>query len=209
MNTTAISTDTGRLPGAAPTDKDVASAILGSAIEQFRLYGFHGASMRRLAERAGVNVSNVYNYFPAKSDILLGILRRAVTEQIIATETAIAGAGKAVVDRYVAAVEAFVLFDIEYLDVSFIANSELRYLDASQREEIVAVRDRLQDIFVNLLREGVEEGVFRTPYPNEATTAMLTMCGGVTVWYRPNGRLSPTEVAKRYARYALAMVEGI
>lgn len=210
MSTTTPPPSTGRLPGAETSSgKDVASAILSSAIEQFRSFGFHGASMRRLAERAGVNVSNVYNYFPAKSDILLGILRRAVSEQTTATTAAIAAAGPSLVDRYVAAVEAFVRFDIEYLDVSFIANSELRYLDASQREEIVAVRDTLQDLFENLVREGVESGVFRTPYPREVTRAMLTMCGGVTVWYRPDGRLSAADVAQRYARYALAIVEAV
>lgn len=210
MSTTSPSFSTSRLPGATGSPRnDVANSILSSAIAQFRTFGFHGASMRRLAEGAGVNVSNVYNYFPAKSDILLGILRKAVSEQIVATTAAIARGGPSVTDRYVAAVEAFVRFDIEYLDVSFIANSELRYLDAAQHEEIVALRDMLQDIFEDLVREGVASGAFRTPHPGEATTAVLTMCAGVTVWYRPDGRLSITDVAKRYSRYALALVEGV
>jgi TetR/AcrR family transcriptional regulator, cholesterol catabolism regulator len=184
-------------------------AILDSAITQFSRRGFHGASMRQLAAEAGITLSNVYNYFPTKSDILLGILRQAVTEQIEITGAAIeAAAGGSVVDRFLAGVEAFVRYDVEHLDVCFVANSELRYLDKQQREEIVVLRDRQQGLYEDLVKEGVASGDFRTPYPTEVTTAMLTMFAGVTVWYRPDGPLTPDEVAERYSRYALAMVEA-
>jgi AcrR family transcriptional regulator len=195
--------------GSAQRARDVAGAILQSATEHFHRRGFHGASMRGVADGAGVTLSNVYNYFPAKSDILLAILRRAVTEQIEITTSAVAGAGSSAVDRYCAGVESFVLFDLEHLDVAFVANSELRYLEAPQREEIVALRDVQQALFEELIREGVALGGFRTPHPHEAATATLTMCAGVTVWYRPGGPLSARELARRYARYALAIVEGI
>ncbi len=194
--------------GSVQRGRDVAAAILESATEKFHRRGFHGASMRAVADGAGVTLSNVYNYFPAKSDILLAILRTAVTEQIKITTSAVAGAGSSVVDRYSAGVESFVLFDLEHLDVAFVANSELRYLDAPQREEIVALRDVQQALFEELIREGVALGGFRTPHPREAATATLTMCAGVTVWYRPSGPLSARALARRYARYALAIVEG-
>jgi AcrR family transcriptional regulator len=183
-------------------------AILDSAISQFSRRGFHGASMRQLAAEAGTTQSNVYNYFPTKADILLGILRQAVTEQIEITTAAIDAAPAPVTDRFVAGVEAFVLYDVEHLDVCFVANSELRYLDPKQRGEIVALRDRQQSIYTDLVDEGVAEGVFHTPFPAEVTTAMLTMFAGVTVWYRPDGPLSPEDVSRRYARYALGIVEA-
>jgi AcrR family transcriptional regulator len=187
---------------------ETSRAILDSAIVQFSRRGFHGASMRRLAAEAGITLSNVYNYFPTKSDILLGILRQAVTEQIEITSAAIAKSGGSVVDRFVAGVEAFVRYDVEHLDVCFVANSELRYLDQQQRQEIVTLRDRQQGLYEDLVKEGIASGDFRTPFPTEVTTAMLTMFAGVTVWYRPDGPLTPEDVAQRYARYALGMVEA-
>jgi AcrR family transcriptional regulator len=210
MTTTAVSTESTATGHAAPEARarDVAAAILESGTEQFSRCGFHGASMRQLAEGAGVTLSNVYNYFPAKSDILLAILRRAVIEQIETTTSAIESAGPSVVERYLAGVESFVLFDLEHLDVCFVANSELRYLQSAQRAEIVELRDRQQALYEELIEQGVALGTFRTPHPGEAATAMLMMCVGVTVWYRPEGPLSAAELARRYARYALAMVEG-
>ena len=49
-------------------------------------------------------------------------------------------------------------------------------------------------------------GVFRTPFPRQAA---LTMCAGVTLWYRANGPLAPAEIAEHYSRYALALVEAV
>ena len=54
--------------------------------------------------------------------------------------------------------------------------------------------------------DGVERGVFTTPYPKEATMALVTMCTAVAQWYRPDGPLRPDEIADRYADLGLAML---
>jgi hypothetical protein len=126
-----------------------------------------------------------------------------------ATRAAIADAGRDVRERFAAAVKAFVNFDIAEQEACFIANSELHYLDAEERQQIVAERDRHQKIFEDLIREGLENGAFATPFPDQAALAILTMCSGVTLWYRPEGRLDADAIAERYSRYALAMVEGL
>jgi AcrR family transcriptional regulator len=188
---------------------DTAGLILDSAIGAFSRMGFHGASMREVASEAGVSLGNIYNYFPAKSDILLEILQRASATQMAAMLEAIEGAGEDVLDRFSAGIAAFVRFDLENPEVCFVANSELRYLDGDQRRQIVAQRDRQEEVFEQLIDEGVAAGVFRTPHPGEAARAILTMCAGVTVWYRPDGPLSAEEIARRYTRFALALVEGV
>jgi AcrR family transcriptional regulator len=195
-------------PTAAPVP-DTRDAILASAVRVFSRLGFHGASMRQLAEGAGVSLGNIYNYFPGKSDILLGILRQASETQMAATEEAISAAGDDIRERFRAAVGAFVRYYVDHLEVGFIANSELRYLEGQRRREIVAQRDRQQDVFERLIADGVNEGVFMTPHPIEAALAILTMCGGVSVWYDPDGPLDADAVAERYSRYALALLEGI
>jgi AcrR family transcriptional regulator len=175
-------------------------------VRNFSELGFHGTSMRKLAGDAGLTLSNVYNYFPSKTGILLEVLRRSVTDQIAITTAAVERAGDSLTDRLLAGFEAFVKYDIENIEVCFVANSELRYLDEQRREQIVAVRDEQQKLFENLIAEGVESGDFRTAYPDTATIAILTMFAGVTVWYRPDGPLGPDAVAKRYGRYAMTIL---
>lgn len=182
--------------------------MLTSAVRLFAQHGFHGASMRQLAAEAGVTQSNFYNYFPGKADILLAILREASATQMASTQAAIDAAGPEIVDRFRAGIVAFVRYYVDHPDVSLVATSELRYLQNEQRLEIVAERDRQQEVFAALIREGVEQGVFKTPFPRQATLAVLTMCSGITVWYRAGGPVGPQEVAEQYARFALALVEA-
>lgn len=186
----------------------VDQAILAAAVERFSTLGFHGTSMRQIATAAGTGLGNIYNYFGSKSEILLELLRRASAEQRDLTERAIAAAGDDVRDRFAAAVAAFVRFDVEHQAACFVANSELRYLDDEQRQQIVGERDLQQRVFQELIEEGVAAGAFRTPYAHDACVAILTMCAGVTIWYRPDGRLTARDVAERYSRFALAMVEA-
>ena len=182
-------------------------AMLASAVKVFAERGFHGASMRQLAAEAGVTQSNFYNYFPGKADILLAILREAISAQMALTQKAIDEAGDDVVDRFRAGITAFVRYYVDNPDVSLVATSELRYLEGDQRRDVVAERDREQQIFASLITEGAASGAFATPYPHEATLAVLTLCSGVTVWFREGGGLGPQEVAEQYARFALSLIE--
>jgi AcrR family transcriptional regulator len=183
-------------------------AIMTAALELFWRRGFHGTSMREIATGADVSLGNIYNYFPSKGAILLEILREANAAQMAATEAAIAAAGDDVRDRLSAAVAAFVSYEIAEQAACFVANSELHYLDDDERERLVRERDRHQAIFESLIDEGVRAGAFRTPFPRQAALALLTMCAGVTLWYRPSGPLTPDEIAEHYSRYALALVEA-
>jgi AcrR family transcriptional regulator len=48
--------------------------ILGAARSAFGELGFEAASMAAIAERADLGVGTLYNYFPSKGDLLLGLI---------------------------------------------------------------------------------------------------------------------------------------
>ncbi len=50
--------------------------ILAGATEVFEADGYEGASMSRIAARAGVSKGTLYNYFPGKSDLFVAFVRR-------------------------------------------------------------------------------------------------------------------------------------
>ena len=169
--------------------------------------GFYGASMRQLASRTGLSLSNIYNYYPSKSAVLLEILREASSAQLAQVQGAIERAGPGVVERFSAAVEAFLGYYIDNPEIGTVATSEFRYLEGEFRSEVVAARDETQSVLTRLIAEGVESGHFGTPYPHEAALAILTMCSAVTVWYRKDGGLGKEEICQRYSRFALSLLE--
>jgi AcrR family transcriptional regulator len=183
--------------------------ILASALAAFSERGYHGSSIRQIAKGAGVSTANVYNYVQSKPELLVRVLKRASDDQLKATEGAVADAEPDVRARLAAAVGAYVKFDVERRVECAVANSELRYLPKGDRKRIVRSRDQHDELFRKLVHEGVASGVFGTPYPDLAVLAILTMCAGVTIWYSSDGPLNADDIAERYARFALALVEAL
>lgn len=64
-----------REPFAELGKKDRRAALLAAATEVFAEVGFAGATVRRIADEAGVATGTLYNYFPNKEALLLGIAK--------------------------------------------------------------------------------------------------------------------------------------
>jgi len=58
--------------------KATVEAILVAAAQVFRRQGYAGATTDRIAERAGVSVGSLYQYFPNKDAILVALTERHV-----------------------------------------------------------------------------------------------------------------------------------
>lgn len=65
---------------ATPRGRRTASRILDATIELLEEKRPGGASMRAIAERAGVSVGNAYHYFPSKAHLVGAIYERALDE---------------------------------------------------------------------------------------------------------------------------------
>ena len=60
--------------------KATVEAILVAAAQVFRRQGYAGATTDRIAERAGVSVGSLYQYFPNKDAILVALTERHIDE---------------------------------------------------------------------------------------------------------------------------------
>ncbi|GGF48252.1 TetR family transcriptional regulator [Marmoricola endophyticus] len=183
-------------------------AIREAALSCFSERGYHGASIRFIADRAGTSLSNVYNYVASKDELLAQLLRRASEAQYAQVLEALDGAGEDPAERLRAAVEAYARYVIEHRDELVLSNTEFRYLSRPHRTEVVELRDRMQRLVDDLIEDGVRRGAFATPYPADVSRSLLTMVSNITAWFQPEGALSATEVARRHAGFALALVEA-
>ncbi|MFC5830361.1 TetR/AcrR family transcriptional regulator [Nonomuraea insulae] len=184
-------------------------AVYAAALEAFAEKGFHGASMRDIARRAGVVLSNLYHYADSKSDLLVELLKKANYDHLSATEWALTGADASPRHRLEAAVKAYVGYIVDHPMEALIAHSELRYLGDDDRKRLVMARDRVEALFDGIIEDGVRAGTFTTSHSRGVTRAVLTMCAGIAQWYRQDGRLSREDIAGEYADYALALVGSI
>lgn len=184
------------------------AVLLAAAVENFAAVGYHGTSMRDLARTAEVTVASIYHHYSSKQEILQQIMVETLTVVLDQTRTALAHAGPSPTERLGALVEAWVLFHTGRQAEALIGASEIRSLDDVGREVVVALRDQQESLFRQVIESGVATGAFATPYPLEAARAILNMGSSIASWYRPEGPVTPEEMAVRYRDLALGMVRA-
>ena len=179
--------------------------ILNAAIALFKARGYHGTSVRELAQAVHIEPASLYYHFPSKQDILFAIFERIM--DAVLDDIGDAMAGNATPEEQLrAAVRAHVLFHIARQDEAFISHSELRSLSAPNRRRIIAQRDRYERMMRTLLAAGVRTGSFEIADLQLTSTAILVMCSGVSDWFVARGRLTGDMVADTYADMAVRLV---
>lgn len=188
-----------------PAESEGQRVILKAALDAFVEHGFHGTAVRDIASRADLSVAAIYYHFPSKLDILYSIMDsgiRDIQADLIAERDR---AGDPVA-QFVAMLRVHVKFHCRRKAEAFVGNTELRSLDQTRRRAIVAKRDAIGALFLEVAERGLARGLFDTPWPRETVRAILSMCTAVAGWYRKNGPESPDTIADRYADMALRML---
>lgn len=190
-----------------PDDSPAAASIISAAVVAMAENGYHGTSVRDIADLAGVSSAVLYHYFQSKHGLLQLIMLRGIEELHAVTEAALLGAPANPPDRLRAIVGVHVSGHLTAQREAFIGNTELRSLEPEARNLITSRRDLQQRFFDHVIDDGVAQGLFHAPYPRDAARALVTMCSAVSGWYSPRGSLSREEVTTRYQDMALSLVE--
>lgn len=179
---------------AAPRFIDRAT-VVAAALEVFSQQGFHGASTRQIAKAAGTSLSNLYNYFGSKSEILAFVLEETARTLADSLDAAVAAAGTGPLERLEAAVRAYVDFIVAQPRASVVGITEFRYLEGEGRAEVVTQRDRTEAVFRDAISDGADVGDCEVRNLGSAVRGVVTLCNSMSTWYRPDGELSPVELA--------------
>lgn len=179
--------------------------VLASATALFVRQGYHATSMREIAAGAGLSVAGTYHHYPSKEQILVALLELTMAELAWRVEAAhLEGEDPAA--SFALVVEALALFHAVRGDLAFIGASEMRALAPRERARVVGLRDDIQHFLDR--QAAVYAGTTASAVDLRTTTrAIATMCTSLPSWFRLDGPLGPHEVARRYARLAVTMID--
>jgi len=173
-------------------------AILESAAQVIRQKGFHGASMADIAEAVQLQKASLYHHFSSKQEILLELLDRALGMVSIGMAQ--------VMQQDVPADEKLRLAMRSYLkilseqgDLVSVLLLEHRSLDPENQSLHIPHRDRFENMWRDLIQEGVETGVFQCEDIPMTARGLMGVMNWTITWYRPNGKLSIEEIADHFA----------
>ncbi|MCU1604140.1 MAG: TetR family transcriptional regulator [Modestobacter sp.] len=189
------------VPEGAELEESTRDRILRVAAEKFAEKGYHGTGVAELGDAAGIKRGALYYHIGSKEDLLFHLSRRHVEEAL--------ARGQAVMANAVGAVEKFRLLTREHLRTLaarrpevIVVMHEMHALTGERAEKFKQLRSEYEELFATVLREGVEEGVFRSADRIEVLL-VLSMLNYTYVWLDPNGPVQVDEVADRLANLIL------
>ncbi|MFO7585426.1 MAG: TetR/AcrR family transcriptional regulator [Anaerolineales bacterium] len=179
--------------------------ILVAAAQVFRQKGFHGASMSDIAEAVKLQKASLYHHVASKQDILLELLDRALgmlTDGMNAVMAQDAPAD----ERLRLAMRSYLQVMTDNLDVTAVLLMEHRSLNEELQMRHIPIRDHFEEMWRDLIREGNQAGIFDCSDVPMTVRGLLGVLNWTITWYRPEGTLSPEQIADHFSEMFL---EGI
>lgn len=175
--------------------------IRRAAVSLFAERGFAATGIRDVGRAAGLNSATLYHYASGKEELLAGIMRAGLGELLRTGREAVAyGADPAV--QLARLVAAHVANEAVNPLTSRVTDTEMRALTGRNLAEIIALRDEYEALVAGVLARGMAAGEFHVTDLGVARLALVEMCNGVALWYRPDGRLSVAELQDRFVELA-------
>jgi AcrR family transcriptional regulator/transcriptional regulator with XRE-family HTH domain len=178
---------------------------LTAALDAFLEFGYHGATMREIARRAGLSVPGVYHYYDSKQDMLVAVLDITMAD-LFARTTAARAEGRDPVERFALLIECLALYHTHRRELGFVGASEMRSLVPGQRARVAAARRAQQRMVDEEVEQACRAGGFEVQRPHEASRAVVTMSTALPQWFDGKGPATPEQVAAQYVEFALDLM---
>ena len=179
--------------------------IRNAARRLFAERGYNAVSMRDIAQAIGKQPGGIYNHFPSKQTILVDLMQENLARAHTAAIAPLPQDGDPAT-RLEAFVRGHVKHNIDNPDDIFIAYMELRSLEPDGATKIMSDRNAYESALRQILRDGQQSGTFTLADPAIHARAILSMLGGVTVWYRQTGAQTQADITESYVQAALQSV---
>jgi AcrR family transcriptional regulator len=173
-------------------------AILQTAAQLFLEKSYGRTSLNDVAERLKITKPALYHYFRNKEEIVLECYRLG-TAMIGDSLDEIAGQCGTGLEK----VEAFIYSYANLLTVNFgrcVMRLDEGDLSAEARTEVREYKKGIDRRLRSFIQEGIEDGSIE---PCDSRVAAFSIAGAVNsicLWYKPDGALSPEQIAIQLAR---------
>jgi TetR/AcrR family transcriptional regulator, cholesterol catabolism regulator len=180
--------------------------ILIGAARAFADGGYDATNMDQIARECGLAKGHIYHYFRSKEEIFTEIRADAVSreiERLTAIAPIAAKNPELALRKTIAAV------------ISRIFREEDRYeplladpvsLSAENRKRIRTLGRRYEQIFTNIVRSGIDKGVFVPGDPKLMTFVILRAAFTVANWYRAGGKWKPQWIVDQVTEQLLRSI---
>jgi AcrR family transcriptional regulator len=182
--------------------------ILMGAARAFAHGGYDATNMDQIAHECGLAKGHIYHYFRSKEEIFTEIRTDAVS-RLIERLTAIAHAAakdpELALRNAISAVIARIFDKEESYELGL---PDPVSLSPENRKRIRALGRRYEQMFANIVRKGIDQGIFVPGDPKLMTFVILRAAFTVAQWYRAGGKWKPQWIVKQVAEQLVRSVKA-
>ena len=172
---------------------------MDAAVQLFSEYGYSGTTMRDIAKAVGLLPGSLYTHIDSKETLLFEVVESGI-QKFLEIEKLVEASTETADKRLRTAIKAHIAVVAVDRERMLIVFHQWRFLREPNRERAIEMRRRYAQTFVNIVKKGVSEGVFRSNIDPQITVfAILGALNWTPEWYRPDGPISPEEVGERIA----------
>ena len=177
--------------------------VVGTAAKLFAERGYDGTSMSELTAATGLAAGGLYHYIEGKDDILIAICDELL-EPLLEQARKIVAAEAPPVEQLRGLVTAWVAHVVEHRHHMLVFTQERQAIEREQRwRRVRSQRRAFEKILDDVLKRGEADGSMSFADRRLSLLALLGMVNYTPQWVRPNGRLSPAEIAAGYCAILL------
>lgn len=169
------------------------NAVLQTAAQLFNERGFHATSLDDIAERLNVSKPTVYYYVESKDQILLECVKIAL-DLMQAGIDEVRAAGGSAIDQLKACMRIYSSVVTQDFGMCVIRIGEDPLPDPLKKE-LRHLKAGIDGQFRRLIAEGVAEGSLAPCDPKMAAFMLAGALSWIGRWYRPDGDLTPDQIA--------------
>lgn len=169
--------------------------IIETALHLFEKHGYHGVTVDQIVAESGSSKGGFYHNFKSKDELLYNIHDVFISYVLDKAKEAYDNFDTPV-SRLCAIIESFtIVFDL-YKPYLIVFYQESTYLKGEFFCAVDKKRDDYRKIILQVIREGQENGYFRSEVSAEiATMSIIGTINWTYKWYRKDGPLSIESIA--------------
>lgn len=139
--------------------------IIDAAEELFSQKGFDGTSTNDILEKVGIARGTLYHHFKSKEDIMDALIERYSVRLLGAAQEIAADKSIPVVERIIRVVMALNLSGGSSKEIMEHIHKPQNALMHQKIEKVII--NGVTPILTEIIHEGIQQGLFHTPYPYE------------------------------------------
>jgi AcrR family transcriptional regulator len=174
-------------------------AIIRAALTMFADHGYQGTSLRRLAESVGIEAGSLYNHITSKNDLLSDMVVYATNEVLAGVRQELKTAPSDPAERLRIAITAHIQFHCIQREQVIVLDRDFTALSGENAAKVAEAREAYEQVFREIVEDGIASGCFRRHNPSLSTKAILRLGPGTATWYRDAGPASAREIGAFYA----------